>query len=112
MIITNIETVPGKRVTEHLGLVLGSTVRTKHVGKDILAGLKNIVGGELKGYTDLLVEARNEAISRMTEQAEAIGADGVINVRLATSSITSGAAELLAYGTAVKLADLQEDPGA
>lgn len=105
MLISNIENIPGKRVTEHLGLVLGSTVRTKHVGKDILASLKNIVGGELRGYTELLVEARNEAISRMREQAEAVGADGVINVRLATSSITSGAAELLAYGTAVKFAE-------
>ncbi len=111
MIVTNIENVPGKKVTEHLGLVLGSTVRTKHVGKDILAGLKNIVGGELKGYTDLLIDARNEAIKRMTEQAEAVGADGVINVRLATSSITAGAAELLAYGTAVKLANVQEITG-
>lgn len=105
MIITNIETVPGKRVTEHLGLVQGSTVRAKHVGKDIMAGLKNIVGGELKGYTELLVDARTEAVDRMTEQARAIGADAVINVRLSTSSITAGAAELLAYGTAVKLAD-------
>ncbi len=105
MLISNIENIPGKRITEHLGLVLGSTVRTKHVGKDILASLKNIVGGELRGYTELLVEARNEAISRMTEQAEAVGADGVINVRLATSSITAGAAELLAYGTAVNFAD-------
>lgn len=105
MLISNIENIPGKRITEHLGLVLGSTVRTKHVGKDILASLKNIVGGELRGYTELLVEARNEAISRMTEQAEALSADGVINVRLATSSITSGAAELLAYGTAVKFAE-------
>lgn len=105
MLISNIENIPGKRITEHLGLVLGSTVRTKHVGKDILASLKNIVGGELRGYTELLVEARNEAISRMREQAEAVGADGVINVRLATSSITSGAAELLAYGTAVKFAE-------
>lgn len=108
MIVTNIENIPGKRVTEHLGLVLGSTVRTKHVGKDILAGLKNIVGGELKGYTELLVEARNEAIERMIEQAEAVDADGVINVRLATSSITAGAAELLAYGTAVKFAEAAE----
>lgn len=105
MLISNIENIPGKRITEHLGLVLGSTVRTKHVGKDILASLKNIVGGELRGYTELLVEARNEAISRMREQAEAVGADGVINVRLATSSITAGAAELLAYGTAVKFAE-------
>lgn len=102
MMVTNIEAVPGKEISEHLGLVLGSTVRTKHLGRDIVAGLKNIVGGELKGYTELLVDSRNEAINRMIEQAEAVGADGVINVRLATSSITAGAAELLAYGTAVK----------
>ena len=103
MIITNIETVPGKRIVEHLGLVQGSTVRAKHVGKDIMAGLKNIVGGELKGYTDLLEEARKESIERMTAQAEGIGADAILNVRLSTSAITQGAAELLAYGTAVRL---------
>lgn len=103
MIITNIEQIPGKTVTEHLGLVQGSTVRTKHIGRDIAASLKNIVGGELKGYTELLVEARADALGRMQEQAEALGADAILNVRFTTSSITQGASELLAYGTAVKL---------
>ena len=103
MIITNIEQIPGKTVTEHLGLVQGSTVRTKHIGRDIAASLTNIVGGELKGYTELLVEARADALGRMQEQAEALGADAILNVRFTTSSITQGASELLAYGTAVKL---------
>ncbi|MBX9630632.1 MAG: YbjQ family protein [Burkholderiales bacterium] len=103
MLVTNLEIVPGKRVGKHLGLVQGSTVRSKHVGKDIMAGLKNIVGGELKGYTDLLKEARDEATQRMVKQAESVGANAVLNVRYSTSSITQGAAEMLAYGTAVFL---------
>lgn len=103
MLVSNLEIVPGKRVLKHLGLVQGSTVRSKHVGKDILAGFKNIVGGELKGYTELLQEAREEATDRMVKQAEAIGANAVLNVRFSTSSITQGAAELHAYGTAVVL---------
>lgn len=101
MILTNIESVPGKTITQHLGLVQGSTVRAKHAGKDILAGLKNIVGGELKAYTDLLNESRAEATDRMIEQAEAKGANAILNVRYSTSSITMGAAELFVYGTAV-----------
>lgn len=101
MIVTNIEMIPGRRVLKHLGLVQGSTVRAKHVGKDILAGLKNIVGGELTGYTELLNEAREEAMSRMVKQAEAAGANAILNVRFSTSSITQGAAELFAWGTAV-----------
>ena len=101
MMVSNLEIVPGRRVVKHLGLVQGSTVRAKHVGKDLLASLKNIVGGELKSYTDLLLEARKEATERMVEQAEAAGANAVLNVRFSTSSITQGAAELLAYGTAV-----------
>lgn len=103
MLVTNLEIIPGKRVGKHLGLVQGSTVRSKHVGKDILAGLKNIVGGELKGYTDLLKEAREEATERMVQQAQSVGANAVLNVRFSTSSITQGAAEMLAYGTAVFL---------
>ena len=103
MLISNLEIVPGKRIVKHLGLVQGSTVRSKHVGKDIMAGLKNIVGGELKGYTDLLKEARQEATDRMVQQAQAVGANAVLNVRFSTSSITQGAAEMLAYGTAVVL---------
>lgn len=103
MLITNLEIIPGRRVQKHVGLVQGSTVRSKHVGKDLLAGLKNIVGGELRAYTELLQEARDEATDRMVQQAEAAGANAVLNVRYSTSSITQGAAELLAYGTAVVL---------
>lgn len=103
MLLTNIEVIPGKRIQKHLGLVQGSSVRAKHVGRDIMAGLKNIFGGELRGYTELLQESREEAIARMSSQAEAIGANAVINVRFSTSSITAGAAELFAYGTAVVL---------
>jgi len=103
MMITNIEIVPGKRITKHLGLVQGSSVRAKHVGRDIMASLKNIFGGELVGYTELLQESREEAIERMTEQARAVGANAVLNVRFSTSSIAAGAAELFAYGTAVTL---------
>ena len=101
MLISNIEVVPGKAVISHLGMVQGSTVRAKNIGRDIMASVKNIFGGELKGYTELLQEARQEALARMVAQAEALGANGVINVRFSTSSITAGAAELLAYGTAV-----------
>ena len=101
MILTNIETVPGSKIVEHFGLVQGSTIRAKHVGRDIMASLKNLVGGELKGYTQLLTEARKEATDRMVEQAEQLGANAVVNVRYATSSVAQGAAELFAYGTAV-----------
>lgn len=103
MIITNLELIPGKRISKHLGLVQGSTVRSKHVGRDFMAGLKNIFGGELRGYTELLQEAREEAMARMTEQASSVGANAVLNVRFSTSSITAGAAELFAYGSAVTL---------
>ncbi|NHC05653.1 uncharacterized protein YbjQ (UPF0145 family) [Azonexus fungiphilus] len=101
MIVTNIETVPGKTIVKHLGLVNGNTVRSKHAGRDIMAGLKNIFGGELKGYTELLTESREEALQRMLDQARAIGANAVVNVRFSTSSVAAGAAELFAYGTAV-----------
>lgn len=101
MIITNIETVPGKTIVKHLGMVSGNTVRSKHAGRDIMAGLKNLFGGELKGYTELLTESREEAIERMVKQAQAVGANAVVNVRLSTSSVAAGAAELFAYGTAV-----------
>ncbi len=106
MMITNIEIVPGKRITKHMGLVQGSSVRAKHVGRDIMAGLKNIFGGELKGYTELLQDSREEAVKRMVAQAEAVGANAVLNVRFSTSSIAAGAAELFAYGTAVTLEDM------
>ena len=103
MLISNIEVIPGRNVLRHLGMVQGNTVRTKHVGRDMMAGLKNIFGGELRGYTQLLQEAREEAVERMVKQAEAIGANAVVNVRFSTSSVTAGAAELFAYGTAVVL---------
>ncbi len=101
MLLTNIEYVPGKKITKHLGLVSGSTIRAKNVGADILAGLKNLVGGELKGYTDLLNQSREESLERMKKQARALGANAIINVRFSTSSVAQGAAELYAYGTAV-----------
>ena len=101
MIYSNLESVPGKEIVEHLGLVNGSTVRAKHFGKDFFAGLKNIVGGELVAYTELLSESREEAMKRMTEQAEHLNANAIINIRFSTSSIAAGASELYVYGTAV-----------
>ncbi len=101
MILSNTEDVPGRQIVEFYGLVTGSTVRAKHIGRDIMASLKNIVGGELKGYTELLQDARQEAMDRMVEQARSLGANAVINIRFATSSVAQGAAELFAYGTAV-----------
>ena len=103
MLLTNIEVVPGRRIVRHLGLVQGSTVRAKHVVRDIMAGLKNLVGGELKGYTELMQDSRKEALDRLEQQARAVGANAVLNVRFTTSSVAQGAAELLAYGTAVEL---------
>lgn len=105
MLVSNIEFIPGKIISKHLGMVQGNTVRAKHAGRDIMAGLKNIFGGELVGYTELLSEAREEATARMVAQAAAIGANAVINVRYSTSSVTAGAAELFDYGTAVILDD-------
>jgi len=103
MYITNIETIPGKNIVEHFGIVSGSTVRAKHVGRDIMAGIKNVFGGELKGYTELLTESREEAIDRMKTQAASLGANAIVNVRFSTSSVASGAAELYVYGTAVNV---------
>jgi len=103
MYITNIETIPGKSITQHFGIVSGSTVRAKHVGRDFMAGLKNIFGGELKGYTELLSESREEAITRMQSQATSLGANAIVNVRFSTSSVAAGAAELYVYGTAVSV---------
>lgn len=101
MYLVNTESIPGKEIIEMYGIVSGSTVRAKHVGRDIMAGLKNIVGGELKGYTELLQESRKEAMARMVEQAKSMGANGVVNIRFATSSVAQGASELYVYGTAV-----------
>jgi uncharacterized protein YbjQ (UPF0145 family) len=103
MLLTTLEYVPGKNISKHLGLVQGSTVRAKHVGRDFMAGIKNIFGGELKGYTELLHESREEAIDRMRQQAKSIGANAILNIRFSTSTITQGASELYVYGTAVIL---------
>ena len=103
MLLSNLEIVPGRRIAKHLGIVEGNTVRAKHAGRDIMAGLKNITGGELKGYTELLTESRQQATARMVEQAETLGANAILNIRYTTTSITAGAAEILAYGTAVIL---------
>ena len=103
MELSNLETIPGKRIVEHYGLVQGSTIRAKHVGRDIMASLKNIVGGELGGYTELLAESRRESVERMVRQATELGANAVVNVRFATSSVAQGAAELYVYGTAVRV---------
>ncbi len=104
MLLTNLEQVPGRKIVQHFGLVQGNTIRAKHVGKDFLAGLKNIFGGELGAYTELLAESRKEATERMIAQAQSMGADAIVNIRYSTSSVAQGAAELYAYGTAVKLA--------
>jgi uncharacterized protein YbjQ (UPF0145 family) len=101
MLMSNTQEIPGKKIVEFFGVVSGSTVRAKHIGKDIMAGLKNVVGGELTGYTELLTEARGEALRRMSRQAEEAGANAIVNVRFGTSSVAQGAAELFAYGTAV-----------
>ena len=101
MLISNIDVIPGKNIVQHIGLVQGSTVRAKHVGKDILAGLRNIVGGELSAYTELLQESRQCATDRMIAQAQDLGANAIINIRFSTAAIAAGASEILAYGTAV-----------
>jgi uncharacterized protein YbjQ (UPF0145 family) len=105
--LSNLEHLPNYQITERLDVVYGSTVRSKHVGKDLFAGLKNIVGGELTAYTELLEESRQEAIDRMIVKAEALGADAVVGLRFSTSSIAQGASELFVYGTAVKAVRLQ-----
>ena len=103
MILTTIDAVPGRRIIEHYGVIFGSTVRSKHFGKDFFAGFKNILGGELKAYTELLEETRKEAIERLSNQARAVGANAVVGIRFATSDVAAGAAEIVAYGTALKI---------
>ena len=103
MIVVNTETVPGYTIGGVKGLVQGNTIRAKHMGRDIAAGFKNLIGGELRGYTELLTEARRQALERMIAQAQELGANAVVNVRFTTSAVTQGAAELYAYGTAVVL---------
>ena len=105
MIITTTTDIPGKKITKSFGLVRGNTIRARHIGRDIMAGLKNIVGGEIFEYTKLMGEAREQALDRMTGEAQMLGANAVIGVRFSTSVIMGGAAELLAYGTAVVVED-------
>ena len=101
MIIVSSDHIEGKRIVKTLGLVKGSTIRVRHIGRDITAGLRGIVGGEVKEYTKLMAEAREQAIQRMTEDAEKMGANAILDTRFVTSMVMSGASELLVYGTAV-----------
>jgi uncharacterized protein YbjQ (UPF0145 family) len=110
MIVVNTETIPGYEIVAVKGLVQGNTIRAKHLGRDITASLKNLVGGELTQYTELLTESRRQAVERMIQQAQELGADAIVNVRFTTSSIAAGAAELYAYGTAVTTADSSARP--
>lgn len=103
MIVSNTETIPGKEIAEVCGIARGSTVRARNAGRDFLAGLKNIVGGEISEYTQLLADSRESAMQRMIKDAEKMGADAVVNLRFTTSAVMQGTAEILAYGTAVKL---------
>lgn len=103
MTITTTETVPGREVETVIGMVTGNTVRAKHLGRDIAAGLKTLVGGEIRGYTEMLSEARDEAVKRMADTALKLGADAVVNVRFTTAMVGQGMSEMLAYGTAVNL---------
>jgi len=103
MIVTSTAEIPGKKISKILGMAMGNTVRSRHIGRDIMAGLKTIVGGEIKGYTEMLTQSRAEAYNRMVNEAIKMKADAVVNVRFMTSAIMQNAAELLAYGTAVKL---------
>ena len=103
MIIVNTEEIAGREIKEVLGLVRGNTIKARHIGNDIVAGLRNIVGGEVKEYTQMISEAREDALERMLAEAEKLNADAVVNIRFTTSQVMGGAAEILAYGTAVKL---------
>ena len=105
MIIATTETITGKRIVDTFGLVRGNTIRARHIGRDIMAGLKNIVGGEIHEYTKLMGESREQALDRMQAEAQLLGANAVVSVRFTTSVIMGGAAELLAYGTAVRVED-------
>ena len=105
MIIATTDTIAGKQITQTIGMARGSTIQAKHIGKDIMSGLRSIVGGELTEYSEMLEEAREKAVNRMVEDAEKMGADAVVNVRFMTSMVMAGAAEMLAYGTAVKIRD-------
>ena len=103
MILATIENIPGKEITEILGIVKGEIVQTKHIGKDILAGLQTIVGGEISGYTEMISEARKTSTDRMIKEAEKLGADAIIGIRYGSSEVMQGSSEIIVYGTAVKL---------
>ncbi|EKB1964494.1 heavy metal-binding domain-containing protein [Vibrio parahaemolyticus] len=105
MIYTTTDTIPGKEIAEVRGVVTGNVVQSKHIGRDLMAGLKSIVGGEIRGYTEMMTEARDIAIQRMVEQANQKGADAIIGIRFTTSSIVDGSSEILAFGAAVKLVE-------
>ncbi|EML0275844.1 TPA: heavy metal-binding domain-containing protein [Vibrio parahaemolyticus] len=105
MIYTTTDTIPGKEIAEVRGVVTGNVVQSKHIGRDLMAGLKSIVGGEIRGYTEMMIEARDIAIQRMVEQANQKGADAIVGIRFTTSSIVDGSSEILAFGTAVKLVE-------
>ena len=105
MIVATVHTIQGKKIVKTLGMVRGNTIRVRHIGKDIMAGLRNLVGGEVKEYTKLMGESREQAIDRMVAEAERIGGNAIVGVRFTTSMLMGGAAELLAYGTAVKVED-------
>jgi uncharacterized protein YbjQ (UPF0145 family) len=106
MIVVTTPDVPGMRVTQTLGLVRGNTIRARHVGRDVMAALRNVAGGEIREYTKMMAEAREQAIDRMVEEAEALGADAVVMVRFMTAEIMRGAAEMMCYGTAVRVESL------
>jgi len=106
MLISNVETIPGHKIIETLDIARGSTVRARNIGRDFFAGLKNLVGGEIQEYTRLMADSREQAINRMIADAEDLGADAVVNVRFTTSMVMQGCAEILAYGTAVKIEKL------
>lgn len=103
MLLVNIESIPGKEISEVLGMVKGEIVQTKHIGRDFMAGMKTIVGGEVKSYTQMISEARTEATKRMVKEAERLGADAIVGVRYNSTEVMQGASEIIAYGTAVKL---------
>ncbi|XYB76567.1 heavy metal-binding domain-containing protein [Vibrio parahaemolyticus] len=105
MIYTTTDTIPGKEIAEVRGVVTGNVVQSKHIGRDLMAGLKSIVGGEIRGYTEMMTEARDIAIQRIVEQANQKGADAIVGIRFTTSSIVDGSSEILAFGTAVKLVE-------
>ena len=110
MLLSNLETLPAHHILRQIDVVYGSTVRSKHVGRDLMAGLKNIVGGELTGYTELLEESRKEAMERMIQKAHTMGANAIVGIRFSTSNIAQGASELFVYGTAVIVEPIQRIP--